>query len=127
MCEAITLNRSLRTKVADVFNAPFRKLSAAILSAYSSAMLTMPTYCFKSDATISSNLSYEKLFSNIARVFIFLAYAVGAIMFIAGAFQLVMAYREGNSEEQTRAIRLLIVGIALLAFELILKLLGIIK
>lgn len=111
---------SLRAK--EVMSAPFRMLMAGLTAMMTSAMITAPTLC----TTIKSNIDMDTLFGNMANIIIKIAFYVGAIVAISGIFQLVLAYKDDNSDSQTRAVRLIVVGAVLIGFRTILQIAGII-
>lgn len=121
MSNSITLNRSLRTRVAEVFNAPLRFFCALMSSLGGTAMLLAPTLCSK----ISTNLNMDNLFASMAGIIIKLAFYVGALITIGGIFSLIVAYKDDNADGQTRAVRLIVVGVVLVGFEAILTTAGI--
>lgn len=121
MYNQMTLNRSLRARAADVFNAPLRKFCALMTSLYSSAMLLTPTLCGR----INSSLDMDNLFASMAGIVIKIAFYVGALVTIGGIFSLIVAYKDDNADGQTRAVRLIVVGVVLVGFETMLKTAGI--
>lgn len=122
MSNSITLNRSLRTRVAEAFNAPLRMFCALMSSLGCSAMLMAPTLC---SGKISTNLNMDNLFASMAGIIIKLAFYVGALITVGGIFSLIVAYKDDNADGQTRAVRLIVVGVVLVGFETILKTAGI--
>ena len=112
---------SLRAR--EVMSAPFRMLMTAITGLMTSAMMAVPTLC---STTIKSNIDMDTLFGNMANIIIKIAFYVGAIVAISGIFQLVLAYKDDNSDSQTRAVRLIVVGAVLIGFRTILQIAGII-
>ena len=118
----LSSTKSLRNKAMEVFSAPFRMLTAFMLYLGTLPMALMPTHC----VTIKGNIDMDSLFGNMADIVIKMAFYVGVIIAISGIFSLVLAYKDDNSEGQTRAIRLIIVGVMLVGFETVLKLAGIV-
>lgn len=121
MCNQIALKGSLRTSVAEAFNSSFRKTCALMSSLGCSAMLLTPTLC-----TINTNISMENLFASMAGIIIKIAFYVGALLTIGGIFSLIVAYKDDNADGQTRAVRLIVVGVILVGFKSMLQLAGII-
>lgn len=117
----MTLNRSLRVRAAEVFNSSMRKFFALISSVYCSAMMMAPTLC----AQLNTNLDMDKLFASMAGIVVKIAFYVGALVTVGGAFALVVAYKDDNADGQTRAVRLIVVGVVLVGFEGLLKAAGI--
>lgn len=114
---------TISLKAREVMSAPFRMLMAAFTALMTSAMLAAPTLC---STTIKSNIDMDTLFGNMANIIIKIAFYVGAIVAISGIFQLVLAYKDDNSDSQTRAVRLIVVGAVLIGFRTILQIAGII-
>lgn len=123
MCNQITAKRSLRTSAAEVFNSSFRKTCALMSSLGCSAMLLTPTLCGK----INTNLNMDDLFASMAGIIIKIAFYVGALLTIGGVFSLIVAYKDDNADGQTRAVRLIVVGVILVGFKSMLQLAGIIS
>lgn len=123
MCNQITLKRSLRARVADVFNASLRNFFALMTSLGCSSMLLTPTLCGR----INTNLNMDTLFASMAGIVIKIAFYVGALITVGGVFSLIVAYKDDNADGQTRAVRLIVVGVCLVGFESLLKMAGIIS
>lgn len=123
MCSQVTVNRSLRARVADVFSSSFRNFCALISSLYCSALMLTPTLCGK----INTNLNMDNLFSSMAGIVIKIAFYVGALLTVGGIFSLIVAYKDDNADGQTRAVRLIVVGVVLVGFETMLKTAGILS
>ena len=121
MCNQIAAKRSLRATAAEAFNSSFRKICALMSSLGCSAMLLTPTLC-----TINTNLSMENLFASMAGIIIKIAFYVGALLTIGGVFSLIVAYKDDNADGQTRAVRLIVVGVILVGFKSMLQMAGII-
>lgn len=119
MRSSTTLNRSFRARIQDVFSAPFRKLNALLLSLGSALMLMSPTLC---DPKFPDT---DALFANMADIIVKIAFYVGGLITIGGIFSLVLAYKDDNPDGQTRAVRLIVVGIVLVGFRGILEIAGI--
>ena len=111
------------SKARQVLSAPFRMLNAALLSLMTASMTIAPTLC---GSKIKANIDMDTLFGNMAEIIIKIAFYVGAIVAISGIFQLVLAYKDDNSDGQTRAVRLVVVGAVLIGFRSILQIAGII-
>lgn len=120
MRNQITLNRSLRARVAEAFNKPLRNFCAMMSALACSSMLIAPTLC-----GIGTNLDMDSLFQSMAGVIIKIAFYVGALITVGGVFSLIVAYKDDNADGQTRAVRLIVVGIVLVGFEQMLQTVGI--
>lgn len=123
MNETMMKAHNVGSKVAEVFNAPFRKLCAWMLSIYTTLMVTAPTLC----VTIKKGATMENLFGGMADIIIQIAFYVGALLGIGGVFSLILAYKDDNSEGQSRAIRLLVIAGVLMGLEMFLRTVGIIS
>ena len=123
MTTPTTLNRSFRARATEVFNAPMRFFAALMSSLYCSAMLLVPTFCAK----FNTKLNMDNLFGSIAGIIIKIAFYVGALITVGGVFALILAYKDDNADGQTRAVRLIVVGLVLVGFEGMLKLVGILE
>lgn len=122
MSRAMSKIHNANSKIAEVFNAPFRKLNAWMLSIYTALLVTAPTMCI----TIKSNISMDTIFGGMAEIIIKIAFYVGALLGIGGVFSLILAYKDDNSEGQARAIRLLVIAGVLISLQTFLKTVGII-
>lgn len=122
MTAPMTLKRSFRARAAEVFNAPIRFFTALMSSLCCSAMLLAPTLCAK----IKTELNMDTLFGNMVNIITKIAFYVGALLTVGGVFALILAYKDDNADGQTRAVRLIVIGIILIGFEAMLKLAGII-
>jgi len=109
------------TRVMEIMTAPFRRLMAWMLSIYTIPLIMAPTLCAK----INTGVNMDKLFGGMADIIIKIAFYVGAFLAIGGVFSLVLAYKDDNSEGQSRAIRLLVIAGVLIGLESFLKLAGI--
>ena len=121
MFHSIRLNRSVRVRAAEVFNTPVRMFYALMAFLYCSVTLLTPTLC----GQINTNLNMETLFASMAGIIVKIAFYAGALITVGGIFSLVLAYKDDNSDGQTRAVRLIVVGVILVGFESMLKLAGI--
>ena len=123
MCNQITLKRSLRVRAAEAFNSSLRKFCALMTSLGCSALLLTPTLC---SGKINTNLNMDSLFASMAGIVIKIAFYVGALITVGGVFSLIVAYKDDNADGQTRAVRLIVVGVVLVGFETIFRTAGII-
>lgn len=119
-CEAKL--KAVGHKAADVMSAPFRALCTWLLSLATLPMVMAPTLC----VTIQSNINMDTLFGNMADIIIKIAFYVGALIAIGGIFSLIVAYKDDNADGQTRAVRLIVVGVVLIGFKTILDIAGIV-
>lgn len=113
----------MKAQIARIFNAPVRLYTAVMAYLTSALMVCAPSLA----VTIKGNLDMDTVFGNMADIIIKIAFYVGAMVVIGGIFQMVLAYKDDNADGQTRAIRLIVVGVALIGFESLLKLGGIVS
>ena len=117
--------RTVSAKAKEVMSAPFRMVSAAMLSCMTALMTVAPTLC--ESVTINTNLDLDKLFGNMLGIIIKLAMYVGIALAAGGVFSWLLSMKDDNAEGQSRAIRLIVIGGALIGFRLVLQWSGIIK
>lgn len=77
--------------------------------------------------TINTTLDLDSLFGGIIDIIIQIAMWVGIILATGGVFSLVLAYKDENPDAQSRAIRILVVGGALIGLRVLLQTAGIIN
>ena len=109
--------------VKDAINAPVRRFNALLLGMFSTLLVMQPTMC----VTFKTNLSMDSLMGGMGEIIIQIALYIGIFIIVSGVLQLLLAYKDDNAEGQTRAIRLLVIGIALVGFRVLLKTAGIIS
>lgn len=76
--------------------------------------------------TINANMDLDTLFGGVADIIIKLAFYIGAILAIGGVMSLLLAYKDENADAQSRAVRLIVIGGALLGLRTLLQMAGII-
>lgn len=113
--------KAVGLRIREVVTAPVRWLYGVMSSLAVATMMMAPTYC-----KINSNIDMDNLFANMADIIIKIAFYVGALIAIGGIFSLVIAYKDDNADGQTRAVRLIVVGVVLIGFKTILQIAGII-
>lgn len=123
MNNSIVKGKKFGSRVKEFFDAPMRKFSALWLTAQTTALAIAPVYCAK----INTNISMENLFGSMADVVILIARYVGLFMAIIGVLSLLMAMHQENPDGQNRAIKVIVIGAALVGFEQVLRLTGIIS
>ena len=109
-------------KLGEVITAPIRRFYTMLCSLMATLLVTAPTLC----APIKSQIDMDTLFGNMAEIVIKIAFYVGALIAIGGVFSLIVAYKDDNADGQTRAVRLIVVGVVLIGFRTILQIAGII-
>lgn len=117
--------RTVSTKAKEVMSAPFRMVSAAMFSCMTALMSVAPTLC--ESVTINKSLDLDSLAGGMIGLIIKLAFYVGLVMAGGGVFSWLLAMKDDNSEGQSRGIRLIFIGGALMGLRLLLQLAGIIK
>ena len=94
-----------------------RKVLASVLCML--MVLPMATFC-KAPPTA------ESVMSGVISIIFKIAFYVGTVLCISGIFQLIMAYKDDNADGQSRAVRLVVVSLALLSLETLVTLTGLI-
>jgi|GEM_PF-2198717 hypothetical protein len=77
--------------------------------------------------TINTNLDLDSLFGGIVDIIIKIAMYVGIALAVGGVFSLVLAYKDENAEGQSRAVRIIVVGGALIGLRVLLQTAGLIN
>src|SRR5699024_1343203 len=67
--------------------------------------------------TINANKSLDMLFGGVADIIIQIAFYIGAVLIIGGILSLLLAYKDENADAQSRAVRLIVIGGALVGFR----------
>lgn len=88
--------------------------------------LTKITPVMLSGTSINTNLDLNSLFGGIIDIIIQIGMYVGIVLAAGGVFSLVLAYKDENAEGQSRAVRLIVVGGALIGLRVLLQTVGII-
>ena len=77
--------------------------------------------------TITTNLDLNSLFGGVVDIIIQIAMYVGIALAVGGVFSLVLAYKDENAEGQSRAVRIIVVGGALIGLRVLLQTAGLIN
>ena len=77
--------------------------------------------------TINTNLDLNSLFGGVVDIIIQIAMYVGIALPVGGVFSLVLAYKDENAEGQSRAVRIIVVGGALIGLRVLLQTAGLIN
>lgn len=77
--------------------------------------------------TINTTLDLDQLLGGIVSIILRIAMYVGIILAVGGVFSLLLAYKDDNSDAQAKAIRVIVVGGALIGMRALLFLAGIIS
>ena len=102
-----------------VVTAPIRRFYMAMTALAISFMTIAPTFC--PDPTYDVNkLTMDGIFSGMVNVITKIALYVGGLLAVGGLFSLVMAYKDDNADGQSRAVRLIVIGLVLIGFDILL-------
>ena len=77
--------------------------------------------------TINTNLDLNSLFGGVVDIIIQIAMYVGIALAVGGVFSLVLAYKDENAEGQSRAVRIIVVGGALIGLRVLRQTAGLIN
>ena len=77
--------------------------------------------------TINTNLDLNSLFGGVVDIIIQIAMYVGIALAVGGVFSMVLAYKDENAEGQSRAVRIIVVGGALIGLRVLLQTAGLIN
>ena len=77
--------------------------------------------------TNNTNLDLNSLFGGVVDIIIQIAMYVGIALAVGGVFSLVLAYKDENAEGQSRAVRIIVVGGALIGLRVLLQTAGLIN
>ena len=92
------------------------------------SMMTMAATTVPARAdTLNPTVDIDTLFGGITDIICQIAMYMGGFLVIAGSVSLILAYKDENSEQQTRAVRLIVVGAALMGLKPLLHTAGILK
>ena len=92
------------------------------------SMMTMAATTVPARAdTLNPTVDIDTLFGGVVDIICQIAMYMGGFLVIAGAISLILAYKDENSEQQTRAVRLIVVGAALMGLKPLLHTAGILK
>lgn len=101
------------------------KLQSAAIAFITTVLTAVPASA--ATVTISESTDISVLIGSIVEFICKIAFYVGIVVLITGVFMLVMAYKDDNSEQQTRGVRVAVVGAALVAFRVLLQTAGLIS
>lgn len=75
--------------------------------------------------TINANMDLDTLFGGVVDIIIQIAFYIGGVLTIGGVMSLLLAYKDENADAQSRAVRLIVIGGALLGLRTLLQMAGI--
>lgn len=111
--------KTTAARVGSIVTAPIRRLYMALTALAISLMMAAPTYC---TTYKPSDLTMDGIFNGMVNVITKIALYVGGLIAVGGLFSLVMAYKDDNADGQSRAVRLIVIGIVLIGFDVLLSL-----
>lgn len=76
--------------------------------------------------TIKDNLTTEKVVGGIIGLVLEIAKYTGYAVVAIGVFNVILAFKDENSEAQSRGIKMCIVGVALIGMRALLRIVGLI-
>lgn len=105
----------------------YSRLKTKLFSAVVALMTMVSAYVPANAVTVNTGLNTEQLLGGIVDFICKLALYIGIVIVATGVFMLIMAYKDDNSEQQTRGVRVAVVGAALVGFQALLRLTGLIS
>lgn len=90
-------------------------------------MKTIHPMLLSESVSINTNLDLDQLLGGIVSIIIKMALYVGIVLAVGGVFSLVLAYKDDNSDAQAKAVRVIVVGGALIGLRALLGLAGIVR
>ncbi len=111
---AIARRTNFASKVRYWLNAPSRAMLAAYTAIVTGMMSVAPTFC---TATNQNNMN--ALFKSMVDIVCNIAFYVGAIIIVSGIFNWVLAQKDENADGQSRAIKFIVCGFALVSLKFI--------
>ena len=114
-------------KFLDSAKTGFKKVKKAAVFGMAACTMGLMTAQPASAATVVTNLDSATVVGGILEVIFEIAMYIGIVLGVIGVFQFIMAMKDDNAEQQTRGIRLAIVGIALIGLRVLIKTAGFIK
>lgn len=103
------------------------KIKTKLFSAIATLMTTVSASLPASAVTVNTNMNTEQLLGGIVDFICKLALYIGIVITVTGIFMLIMAYKDDNSEQQTRGVRVAVVGAALMGLQALLRLTGLVS
>lgn len=77
--------------------------------------------------TINPNATTESVIGGILDVIFKIAFYIGIVIAVIGVVSFILAFKDDNAEQQSRGIRLAVVGTALIGIQVLIKLTGLIN
>lgn len=102
----------------------FRQGKEAICNSYNRWMMSIwvtgMVTCMSIDPTLCAP-SMSSIFTKMLDIIYEIAFYVGAVVVVMGIFNWVLAMKDENADGQSRAIKFVVIGIALVALKTLLK------
>lgn len=114
-----------KNKIKNVYENIKTKLYGAAITVISAITTAVPASAAR--VNINENTDIGVLIGSIVEFICKIAFYIGIVVLIIGIFMLVMAYKDDNSEQQTRGVRVAVVGAALVGFRMLLQVAGLIS
>ena len=116
MKKSLSFTKDVRQRVK-------RGLVAASATVTTAIMMATPAAA----TTINPNATTESVIGGILDVIFQIAFYLGIVIAIIGVVSFILAFKDDNAEQQSRGIRLAIVGTALIGIKFLIQLTGLIK
>lgn len=104
----MTGKMTLAQRVEMSFNRTRRNWYSAMAAATAGVLNITPTLCAP---------SMKNVFDNLLKIIYEIAFYVGAVILVIGIFNFVLAMKDENADGQSRGIKFVVVGIALVALK----------
>ena len=102
------------SKLRYVLNAPARFMASIYAALITGMMSVSPVYCLSGNTG-----TMNALFNSMVDIICNIAFYVGAIVIVGGVFNWVMAQKDENADGQSRAIKFIVCGFALVSLKVI--------
>ena len=107
-------NNSLGSKIRYYLNAPSRFMASVYAAFVAGMMSVSPVFCLSGNTG-----TMNALFSSMVNIVCNIAFYVGAIIIVSGIFNWVLAQKDENADGQSRAIKFIVCGFALVSLKVI--------
>lgn len=105
-----------------------KKAVVGVGSAVSIAVFSaLPAYAAEASTTINTNATTESVIGGILDVIFKIALYIGIVLAVIGVVQFILAFKDDNAEQQSRGIRLAVIGTALIGVKVLIQLTGLIS
>ena len=110
---AIARKNQIASKLRYCLDTPNRLMIAAYAAMVTGMTSVAPAYCAGTNSMMNS------LFTKMVDIICTIAFYVGAIIIVGGIFNWVLAQKDENADGQSRAIKFIVCGFALVALKTI--------